>query len=286
VVVYGGGNTALDMARTAKRLGDDPVIVYRRTREKMPAHDFEVEEAMEEGITFHWLSTIKNMKEGSITVEKMKLNADGWPEPTGEYETIAADTVVLALGQNVDVSVLERIPGVEFSRDGVVQVDRRMMTGYEGIFAGGDMVPSERTITIAVGHGKKAARYIDAYLRDATYDPPAKHEVVTFGMINPWYYTDADQTMQPTLDSVRRQTTFEEVIGGLDETTALFEARRCMSCGNCFECDNCFGVCPDNAIIKLGPGKRFEVNYDFCKGCSMCATECPCGAIQMVPEEI
>jgi NADPH-dependent glutamate synthase beta subunit-like oxidoreductase len=286
VVVYGGGNTALDMARTAKRLGDDPVIVYRRTREKMPAHDFEVEEAMEEGITFHWLSTIKNMEEGSITVEKMKLNADGWPEPTGEYETIAADTVVLALGQNVDVSVLERIPGVEFSRDGVVQVDRRMMTGYEGIFAGGDMVPSERTITIAVGHGKKAARYIDAYLRDATYDPPAKHEVVTFGMINPWYYTDADQTMQPTLDSVRRQTTFEEVIGGLDETTALFEARRCMSCGNCFECDNCFGVCPDNAIIKLGPGKRFEVNYDFCKGCSMCATECPCGAIQMVPEEI
>lgn len=286
VVVYGGGNTALDMARTAKRLGGEPVIVYRRTRERMPAHDFEVEEAMEEGITFHWLNTIKTMEEGSITVEKMELNADGWPEPTGEYETIAADTVVLALGQDIDVSVLQRIPGVEFARDGVVQVDRRMMTGYEGIFAGGDMVPSERTITVAVGHGKKAARHIDGYLRDVTYEPPAKHEVATFEMLNPWYYTDADKTMQPALDGVRRQTTFDEVVGGLDETTALFEARRCMSCGNCFECDNCFGVCPDNAVIKLGPGKRFEINYDFCKGCSMCATECPCGAIQMVPEEI
>jgi 2-oxoacid:acceptor oxidoreductase delta subunit (pyruvate/2-ketoisovalerate family) len=286
VVVYGGGNTALDMARTAKRLGDDPVIVYRRTREKMPAHDFEVEEAMQEGITFHWLSTIKHMEEGSITVERMELDAEGWPQPTGEFETIAADTVVLALGQNVDISVLQRIPGVEFSRDGVVQVDRGMMTGYEGIFAGGDMVSSERTITVAVGHGKKAARHIDAYLCEATYDAPIKHDVVTFGMLNTWYYTDADQTVQPSLDVVRRQTTFDEVFGGLGETTALFEARRCLSCGNCFECDNCFGVCPDNAIVKLGPGRRFEVNYDFCKGCSMCATECPCGAIQMVPEEI
>jgi Pyruvate/2-oxoacid:ferredoxin oxidoreductase delta subunit len=105
-------------------------------------------------------------------------------------------------------------------------------------------------------------------------------------MLNPWYYTDADQTVQPALDVIRRQSTFEEVVGGLDETNALFEARRCMSCGNCFECDNCFGICPDNAIVKLGPGRRFEVNLDFCKGCSMCATECPCGAIQMVPEQI
>ena len=286
VVVYGGGNTALDMARTAKRLGDDPVIVYRRTREKMPAHDFEVEEAVEEGITFRWLSTIKNMDEGSITIEKMELDSEGWPQPTGEFETVSADTVVLALGQNVDVSVLERIPGVEFSRDGVVQVDRRMMTGHEGIFAGGDMVPSERTITVAVGHGKKAARHIDAFLKDVTYEPQPKHEIVTFGMLNSWYYTDAGGTVQPALEVIRRQNTFEEVVGGLDETNALFEARRCMSCGNCFECDNCFGICPDNAIVKLGPGRRFEVNFDFCKGCSMCATECPCGAIQMIPEEI
>ena len=92
--------------------------------------------------------------------------------------------------------------------------------------------------------------------------------------------------MQPTLDKYRRQNTFEEVVGGLDETNALFEARRCLSCGNCFECDNCYGVCPDNAVIKLGPGKRFQFNYDYCKGCGICSTECPCGAIRMVPETI
>ena len=86
------------------------------------------------------------------------------------------------------------------------------------------------------------------------------------------------------LDLIRRQSTFDEVAGGLDESTALFEARRCFSCGNCFECDNCYGVCPDNAIIKLGAGLRFRFNYDFCKGCGICAEECPCGAIEMVVE--
>ena len=86
------------------------------------------------------------------------------------------------------------------------------------------------------------------------------------------------------LDLVRRQSTFDEVVRGLDESNALYEARRCLSCGNCFECDNCYGVCPDNAVIKLGPGKRFEFNFDYCKGCGICASECPCGAIKMVPE--
>jgi NADPH-dependent glutamate synthase beta subunit-like oxidoreductase len=286
VVVYGGGNTALDVARTAKRLGDEAVIVYRRTREKMPAHDFEVEEALDEGVTINWLRTITEIGEGSITVEKMALDAGGYPQPTGEYETIAGDTVVLALGQNVDTSVIARIPDVTMSRDGVVEVGRDMMTGHQGIFAGGDMVPSERTITIAVGHGKKAARHIDAYLRGGTYQAAPKHELAAFDKLNTWYYSDADKTVQPALDQIRRRTTFEEVMSGLDETNALFEARRCLSCGNCFECDNCFAVCPDNAVIKLGPGNRFAFNLDFCKGCGICARECPCGAIVMIPEDI
>jgi NADPH-dependent glutamate synthase beta subunit-like oxidoreductase len=286
VVVYGGGNTALDAARTARRLGDNPVIVYRRTREMMPAHDFEVQEAIDEGIDIHWLSTIKDMGEDSLTIEKMKLDETGWPRPTGEFETIAGDTVVLALGQDVDTSVLQRVPDIDIAKDGVVSVDRNMMTGHPGIFAGGDMVPSERTITIAVGHGKKAARCIDAYLHHTQLNPNGKHELADFDSLNPWYYNDADPTMQPQLNVIRRQSTFEEVIGGLDESTAQFEARRCLSCGNCFECDNCFGVCPDNAVVKLGPGNRFAINLDFCKGCGMCAEECPCGAIQMVPEAI
>jgi 2-oxoacid:acceptor oxidoreductase delta subunit (pyruvate/2-ketoisovalerate family) len=286
VVVYGGGNTAIDVARTAKRLGaSEAVIVYRRNREKMPAHDFEVEEALQEGVLIKWLSTIKHAGATSITVEKMALDEKGFPQPTGEYETLAADSVVLALGQDVDLSLIEGVPGLTVD-DGVVQVNSQMMTGHAGIFAGGDMVPAERNVTVAIGHGKKAARNIDAWLRGGAYEPAPKSELATFDKLNPWYYSDAPKTLRPMLDIVRRQSTFEEVQGGLVESTALFEARRCLSCGNCFECDNCYGVCPDNAVIKHGPGKGFDFNYDYCKGCGICVSECPCGAIKMVPEDI
>jgi NADPH-dependent glutamate synthase beta subunit-like oxidoreductase len=285
VVVYGGGNTALDVARTAKRLGaSEAIIVYRRTRERMPAHDFEVEEALQEGVLIKWLSTIKNMAdEGTLTVEKMQLDEKGFPQPTGEMETLP--TLALALGQDVDLSMLEGVPGLSIE-NGVVKVASNMMTGYPGIFAGGDMVPSERTVTVAVGHGKKAAQHIDAWLSGTVHAPPPKHEVASFDKLNTWYYADAPKTVRPMLDIARRTSTFDEVVSGLDETNALFEARRCLSCGNCFECDNCYGVCPDNAVIKLGPGKRFEFNLDYCKGCGICVSECPCGAIKMVPETI
>jgi len=286
VAIYGGGNTALDVARTAKRLGaTEAIIVYRRTRDRMPAHDFEVEEALEEGVMMKWLSTIKSVEEGKITVEKMVLDAKGYPQPTGELETLEADSLVLALGQDVDLSLLNGVAGLEI-KDGVVQVGANMMTGCPGIFAGGDMVPAERTVTVAIGHGKKAARHIDAWLRNSAYAPPVKHEIAAFEKLNTWYYADAPKTVRPSLEIARRRTTFEEVTQGLDETNALYEARRCLSCGNCFECDNCYGVCPDNAVVKLGQGNRFRFNYDFCKGCGVCAQECPCGAITMVPETI
>ena len=285
VVVYGGGNTAIDVARTAKRLGaSEAIIVYRRNREKMPAHDFEVEEALQEGVMIKWLSTIKQAGESSITVEKMALDDKGFPQPTGEFETLEADSVVLALGQDVDLSLINEVPGLTVD-DGVVQVDAQMMTGHAGIFAGGDMVPAERNVTVAIGHGKKAARNIDAWLRGERYQGAPKNELATFDKLNPWYYSDAPKTVRPMLDILRRKSTFEEVQGGLDESNALFEARRCLSCGNCFECDNCYGVCPDNAVIKLGPGKGFEFNLDYCKGCGICVSECPCGAIKMVPED-
>jgi NADPH-dependent glutamate synthase beta subunit-like oxidoreductase len=286
VIVYGGGNTALDVARTAKRLGaSEALIVYRRTREQMPAHAAELEEALEEGVMVRWLNTIKRIDDTTFTVERMTLDADGRPQPTGELETIEADTLVLALGQDVDLSLLDRVPGLAVDK-GVVRVDRNMMTGHPGIFAGGDMVPCERTVTVAVGHGKKAARHVDAWLRGSVYTPLPKHDLAAAAQINAWYYADAPKSVQPALDALRRQSGFDEVLGGLDEDTALFEARRCLSCGNCFECDNCYGVCPDNAVVKLGPGKRFEINYDYCKGCALCAEECPCGAIAMVPETI
>ena len=287
VVVYGGGNTAIDVARTAKRLGaTEAIIVYRRTRERMPAHDFEVEEALQEGVMVKWLSTIRQAGEGALTIEKMVLDEKGNPQPTGELETLEADSLVLALGQDVDLSLLEGLPGLEI-KDGVVQVDpATLMTGHAGLFAGGDMVPAERNVTVAVGHGKKAARHIDAWLRGVAPAVAAKHAPASFERINAWYYSDAPKMVRPQLEIARRTSSFDEVQGGLTEDNALFEARRCLSCGNCFECDNCYGVCPDNAVIKLGAGKRFQFNYDYCKGCGMCVSECPCGAIKMVAEDI
>jgi 2-oxoacid:acceptor oxidoreductase delta subunit (pyruvate/2-ketoisovalerate family) len=233
-----------------------------------------------------WLSTIKRADEGKLVVEKMELDETGFPQPTGELEELEADSLVLALGQEADLSLLECVPGLEVE-DGVVKVGPDLMTGCPGIFAGGDMVPAERTVTVAAGHGKKAARYIDAWLRGGAYRPAPKRELASFDLLNSWYYSDAPRTVQPQLEVARRQSTFEEVVGGLDESTALYEARRCLSCGNCFSCDNCYGVCPDNAVIKLGePGERYAIDYDFCKGCGLCVAECPSGAIEMVPETI
>src|SRR5665213_283007 len=210
VVVYGGGNTAMDAARTAKRLGaSDAIVVYRRTRDAMPAHDFEVQEALEEGVLMKWLSTIKHADEGKLVLEKMELDETGFPQPTGETEELEADSLVLALGQEADLSLLDGVPGLEIE-DGVVKVDERMMTGHDGIFAGGDMVPAERTVTVGVGHGKQAARNIDAWLRDTEYIHPPEPEIASFEMLNTWYYADAPKTVAPQLEAVRRQSNFEE----------------------------------------------------------------------------
>ncbi|MCP4980305.1 MAG: NAD(P)-binding protein [Gammaproteobacteria bacterium] len=286
VLVYGGGNTAMDVARSAVRLGArQTTVVVLESREQMPAHAFEVHEALEEGAELLNLRSIKQISGSTVTLEVMVAGEGRWPQPTGQIETVEADVVVQALGQDIDTGLVQSIDGIGVN-NGIVEVGLDLQTGADGVFAGGDMVPSARTVTTSIGHGKKAARSIDAYLRGKAFALPEKHEIVDFGKLNTWYYSDAPRTLRPMLDVVRRSSGFAEVVGDLDEDNALYEARRCLSCGNCFECDNCYGVCPDNAITKLGPGNRFEFKYDYCKGCALCATECPCGAIKMVPEDI
>ncbi len=285
VVVYGGGDTAFDAARTARRLGaTDAVIVYRRNRERMGASGEELEQALGEGVTVRWLSTINKFDNDRILLETMKLNDEGFPEPTGEFEELDADSLILALGQDTDLSLLDNAENVTV-RDGSVEVLDSMMASPSGLFAGGDAVPAQRTVTVAVGHGKRAASGIDSFVMGRVAPEKVHHELAVFERLNTWYYADAPRTTRPELERVRRQTNFEEVVGGLTADNALFEARRCMSCGNCFECDNCLGVCPDNAVIKLGENMRYQFNYDFCKGCGICVKECPCGAIDMVPEQ-
>ncbi|MDQ5909171.1 MAG: formate dehydrogenase beta subunit [Pseudomonadota bacterium] len=284
VAIYGGGNTAMDAARVAKRLGYEPLIIYRRDRANMPAHDFEATEALEEGVKIHWLRTIKNIDETTFTVEVMEVDEKGRPRPTGQFETLEADALIMALGQDVDTSFMHKVPGVQFKEDGVVIVNDQMMTGCPGLFAGGDMVPSDRTVTIGVGHGKKAARNIDAWLRGQPYLKPPKHDLATFDKLHVWYYTDASQRPQGHLDIKGRQSSFEEVVAGLTQKEAVYEAKRCLSCGNCYECDGCYGACPEDAIVKLGAGKRYRYNYELCTGCAVCFEQCPCHAIEMIPE--
>jgi 2-oxoacid:acceptor oxidoreductase delta subunit (pyruvate/2-ketoisovalerate family) len=288
VAVYGGGNTALDAARTAKRLGaDEAVVVYRRTRERMPAHEQEVQEAEEEGIRFRWLSTIEDVDAEGITVEEMELDDTGFPQPTGRTTRLEADSVVLALGQETDLALLDSGAGVGVD-DGVVTIDPvTMATGRRGVFAAGDVAPGERSVTVAVGHGRRAAAGIDAYLSGRPVAaPPATVDLAPYEALNTWYFEDAPRQHRPRLEQVRRQSTFDEVVQDLDAGTALYEARRCLSCGGCITCDNCFAYCPDNAVIKLGPEKSYAVDLDYCKGCGLCVAECPTGSIMMVPEEV
>jgi NADPH-dependent glutamate synthase beta subunit-like oxidoreductase len=285
VAVYGGGNTAMDAARTARRLGaDDALIVYRRTREQMPAHEEEAEEAEREGVTINWLRTITAFDGPELTVEAMELDETGFPRPTGRFETLAADTVILALGQDADTAFLRNLPGVELAKDGTVPVSPAMMTGCPGVFAGGDMVPAERTVTVGVGHGKKAARNIDAWLRGEAQASQAKHDIVAFSELNLWYFGDAARREQPEEAPGQRVADFGEVVGGLSERGATYEAGRCLSCGNCCECDGCLGACPEDAVIKLGPGHRYEFDYGKCTGCGVCYEQCPVHAIEMIGE--
>ncbi|GAA3862071.1 NAD(P)-binding protein [Tessaracoccus defluvii] len=286
VAVYGGGNTAMDAARVARRLGaEESVVVYRRTQEQMPAHEEEREGAETEGVKMNWLRTITSMDDADLTVEIMELDDDGKAVGTGRYEKLAADTVILALGQRADTDFLHAIPGMSF-HDDVVDVDpHSLMTAVPGIFAGGDAVPSDRTVTIGVGHGKKAARRIDAWLNTEEWVTRPKHDVVTIDQMNLWYFGDHARRQQVETAANERIEGFGEIVAGLTDAEADFEARRCLSCGNCFECDGCFGACPEDAVIKLGKGNRYRFDYEKCTGCATCYEQCPVHAIEMIQED-
>lgn len=281
LVVYGGGNTAIDVARSALRLGiKDVKIVYRRERETMSAHDSEVADALSEGVQLVELRVIKKIDGKQILLEKVRIDEqDNSAHMTGEHETIHADTVVMAIGQVIDKELMDRS---EIKHDqGLVQVDSSMMGSVDGVFFGGDLITYKRNVTVSIGHGKKAARYIDAYLKGEQYIPANKHELASFKRINTAYF---DKVKRTTVE-FENNMDFSELKFDFSANVAISEAERCFSCGNCFECDNCYGFCPDNAIIKLGKGKRYMINKDFCKGCGICAKECPCGAIKMVSED-
>ena len=251
----------------------------------MPAYDFEADDAIAEGVNIQFLRSIKSIENNKAALEIMRVEKSK-TIATGEYETVEADMLLMALGQEGDTGFLRSISSINLKDDGTPVLSAERMTGHPGIFAGGDIIPGERSATIAIGHGKKAAKYIDAYLRGEVFQKPDKHPTAGYRKLHMWYKTDAPQQEQNKLLPQVAIKSFDEVVAGLSEKEVRYESQRCLSCGNCFECDGCFGACPEDAIIKLGPGKRYQFNYDACTGCGVCFEQCPCHAIEMIPEPV
>ncbi|MBI1342940.1 MAG: FAD-dependent oxidoreductase [Terrimonas sp.] len=284
VLVFGGGKLALYLSRIIKRFGSEAVVYFPGDKKMMPAYDYETEDALAEGVTVELLRNIVKIEKNQVTLEKMRVEK-GKATGTGEFETVNADVLILANRQEADSGFLRSVSGIRINEDGTVAVDAQRMTGQEGIFAGGDMLPGEnRSSTIAIGQGKKAARYINGYLMQEPYQKPDKHPTAGYRKLHMWYKTEAPQQEQDKLAPAVAVKSFDEVVQGLSAEEASFEAQRCLSCGNCFECDGCFGACPEDAIIKLGKGNRYKFNYNACTGCAVCYEQCPCHAIEMIPE--
>lgn len=285
VAIYGAGNTAMDAARTAMRQGaEETTIIFFSDRKHMQAEAFEAEEALSEGIRIKWLSSIRQIGDGEIKVEIMALDAQGKPQPTGEFETLQEDSVVLALGQQAESGFLGKLPGIAFNPDGTLVVTPNMMTGAPGVFAGGDIVPGGHTVTVAIGNGKKAARHMDAWLQGKPLAEVPVAPMVSFAMLSLPIYADAEPSLQIEAAVAERVQDFREIIAGLSQIDAVYEAKRCLSCGNCFECDNCYAACPEDAIHKLGPGRGYRIDLQACTGCAVCVEQCPCHAMEMIPE--
>ncbi|HJV18751.1 MAG TPA: NAD(P)-binding protein [Sediminibacterium sp.] len=286
VVVYGGGKLALYLSRILKRFGCQVTVYFPGDKKMMPAYDYETEDALAEGVEINLLHGLSMVKDRQVVLEQMKMEK-GKAIGTGTFENTDADVLIIANKQESDAGFLRNLEGIQVNPDGTVIIDAQRMTGYSGIFAGGDMLPGEnRSSTIAIGHGKKAARYINSFLENTAYIKPDKHPTAGYRKLHMWYKTDAPQKEQDKQAPEEAIQNFGEVIAGLSEAEARFEAQRCLSCGNCFECDGCFGACPEDAIIKLGKGNRYKFNLDACTGCGVCYEQCPCHAIEMIPEPV
>ena len=335
VAVIGGGNTAIDAARSALRLGAEATIFYRRSRAEMPAIAEEIEEALAEGVIIRYLAAPSRiLAEGGRVSEleciEMRLGGrdkSGRHRPIpieGSEFTVRVNTVIPAIAQEEDIAFLDtesqgpetgkqQLIGV---RQGRIFIDEAGATTLPGIFAGGDIATPFGTVAHAVGSGKRAALAIDKYLRGEELSgfPPVDEAVhvvpkdmdptiVRFEDLNLAYFEELGRPEQPQQSVEERVSNFEEVNLGFGEEEAQAEAERCFNCGTCNLCDTCFIFCPDVAIVRLSPPPYsvplarldgagpsaalrtgYEVNYDYCKGCGVCAEECPRYAISIEEE--
>jgi 2-oxoacid:acceptor oxidoreductase delta subunit (pyruvate/2-ketoisovalerate family) len=314
--IIGGGNTAVDVARSVIRLGKKATILYRRSKEEIPAFEDEILEAVEEGVKIRYLVNPIRIQQKDdmkrlecLRVELGEKDESGRRKPVavpGSNFFIEADTVIIAAGEEIEVSFLPK--GIE-KRDGIILTQRDGSTGVKGIFAGGDLTSNQRTVAHAIGSGKKAALAIDCYLQGKNAEEairqiligegpslsifrhlhpeerPMNPHVVAFEELNTDYFETSKRQREQRAPVKKRIKGFGEITSDLTESIALREAERCFSCGTCNGCENCYVFCPDASIMKTEKILSHQVDYDFCKGCGICFAECPRGAISLKEEE-
>lgn len=292
-VVIGGGNTAVDAARVALRLGAEATIVYRRSREDMPAHPDEIAQAEAEGVTFTFYAAPIRFNEkygrvAEIECQRMRPGApDGSgrprPEPIpGDTFTIPADHVLTAIGEEVEVEALHAFAAAS---EGRIRADRWGHTNRRAVFAGGDAATGAGTVVEAIGSGRRAAEAMDAHLRGRALPEDTVAERVGPDDLNLFYFRHSPRAVLRARDTRQATQSFDEVVRGLAWHQAMAEAQRCFTCGSCTSCDNCYVFCPDVAVTRDADRRTYRVDFDHCKGCGICAAECPRGAIALVPEE-
>ncbi len=292
VMIIGGGNTAIDAARSSLRLGKTATVLYRRTRAEMPAVPEEIEEAEKEGVKFEFLvAPVKIIasrgKISGIELQRMKLgepDSSGRRKPVpvkGSNFSVSADTIITAIGEEPELSFLP----YSFLKKGLrILVDDDHSTGVPGIFAGGDAATNANgTVVNAIRAGKEAAISMDEFLGWKSKPDGANHDIVKFNDLNVFYFLHQKRVTVSRIAVEKSRSSFIEVNKTLIDKRALEEADRCFSCGACMHCDVCLIFCPDVAIHKNESGE-YSIDYDHCKGCGICVSECPRGAMELIPE--
>ena len=301
LLVVGGGNTAMDAARSAHRLGADVTVIYRRTRNEMPAISEEIDELLTEGIPIEFLTTPVKVHTNGDVIEKVEcIRMElGDPDSSGRRRPlpiedsnffVRADQVITSIGETPDLGFVSDDLKVEWW--GVI-ADDFGVTNIPGVFAGGDAATGVGTVTHAIGSGRRAASAVIKFIEGGELGDKDKlspslqkvdSKVVRFEDLNLDYFERRERMEPSHIALEERRGNFKEIYHTFDEARALYEAQRCMSCGTCPGCDNCFVFCPDAAISYSDePGKKYEIDIKHCKGCGLCASECPRLCIEMKP---
>jgi len=287
VAVIGGGNTAMDTARSALRMGAKVTVLYRRTRHEMPAISEEIDEALYEGVDIKFLIAPVEIKKVKNKLEmkclKMRLgkpDASGRakPEPIqGAFEMFTFDNIFTAIGEDADLSFADD----ELKRDsGLIKINNDFSTAKKGVFACGDAANGNGTVVAAISEGRKSAFSVMAYLGGKEHNKEETFEIVDYDSLKTDYFEKISRSKKQHLSVDERLNGFKEIIKRISEIKLKYEADRCFNCGICIECDNCQIFCPDIAIFK-NKGEGYRVNYDYCKGCGICVTECPRNAMAL-----